>query len=189
MADQMLARIKASATCTQLLAGEFDFDVTVADPLEDVGLVSGDELEPIAGEAAGGSYFLCLNGAVLYASSEGQAGVIAADLTEAVELIVTVPFWRDCLKFSGGGSLDEMLAAVPTLSADWLEHFPQALSHQDQLRTELGLQRQSETEAVTRLHQAVESTDPDFLLMDPDGVPYDSLFNTFQVDDNPEWRS
>ena len=189
MADQMLARIKASATCSRLLAGEFDFDVTVADPLEDVGLASGDDLEPIAGEAAGGSYFLCHSGAILYASSEGQAGLIAADLTEALELIVTVPFWRDCLKFSGGGSLDEMLAATPRLAADWLEHFPQAQAQQTQLRNELGLRQPSQKEAVIRLHRAVESTDPEFILIDPDGVPYDSLFNTFQVDDNPEWRS
>jgi hypothetical protein len=189
MADQLLARIKAGATCSRLLASEFDFDVTLADPLEDVGLMSGEGLEPIAGEAAGGSYFLCGNGEVLYASSEGQAGLIGADLTEALELIVAVPFWRDCLKFSGGGNLGEMLAATATLAADWLEHFPEARSHQDQLREELGLKEPTLDDAVTKLYNAVESTEPDFILIDPDGAPYDSLFNTFQVEDNPEWRS
>src|SRR5262245_8683491 len=117
MSDVMLARVKNSATCTEILAGEFDFDVTLADPLEGVRLTAGGTLKPLAGEAAGGSYFLCPNGSVLYASSEGQAGLIAADLTEALELIVFVPYWRDCLKFSAGGDLDEMRRAAPTISA------------------------------------------------------------------------
>src|SRR5262249_41274640 len=38
----------------------------------------------------------------------GEAGALAGSLAAGVALMVALPYWRDCLKFSGGGSLDEM---------------------------------------------------------------------------------
>jgi hypothetical protein len=37
-----------------------------------------------------------------------RLALIATDLVAALELIVAMPHWRDCLKLSAGGSLDEM---------------------------------------------------------------------------------
>ncbi|HZD71627.1 MAG TPA: hypothetical protein VFA45_22780 [Actinomycetes bacterium] len=42
---------------------------------------------------------------MLYASSEGQAGLLADSLGDALELIIGLPMWRDYLGFSAGGRL------------------------------------------------------------------------------------
>ena len=36
--------------------------------------------------------------------------------------------------------------------------------------------------------QAVTATEPDFVLIGPDGFGYETLFNRFRVRDNPSWR-
>ena len=56
---------------------------------------------------------------IIHASSEGGAGVIAADIDEFITLSVACPYWRDLLReFSGGGKLDEMRRAQPR----WKHH-------------------------------------------------------------------
>ena len=54
---------------------------------------------------------------IMYASSEGEAGVIASDIDEFITLIVACPYWRDLLRYSGGGKLDEMRRAQGVLEA------------------------------------------------------------------------
>lgn len=76
----MLDRIRTSARADALLAQVFDFDTARLDPVEPVHLTSGAELLPIAGDESGGTFFVCGNGPVLYAGSEGSAGVIATDV-------------------------------------------------------------------------------------------------------------
>jgi hypothetical protein len=51
----------------------------------------------------------------VYASSEGQAGLLASNLAEGLAIVVWLPYWRDRLKLSGGGQLDEMRRAEPYL--------------------------------------------------------------------------
>lgn len=91
----MLDRIRDNARAATLLADVFDFDVTRLDPVEPVRLASGGELHAAAGDASGGTFFLCDNGPVLYAGSEGTAGILAADLSAAIRLIIGVPTWQD----------------------------------------------------------------------------------------------
>jgi hypothetical protein len=189
--DSMLKRVRNSAVAVDLLAGVFEFDLSRTDPVEPVRLASGAELEVIAGEGAGGSFFLCGEGhrrPVLYATSEGQAGLIAADLTAAMELITGAPFWPDYLKFSAGGSLEEMRSAASRLGPELVEDFPEVDDQSAQVRTALGLGQPSVDELLARLHASVTSTVPDFVLLGPEGYEYAPLFNTFRVSDNPAWR-
>lgn len=187
----MLARIESSAVAADLLAGYFDFEVTSDEPAEEPRLASGAALEAIAGEGTGGVYYLCGVGSsrpVIFATSEGQAGLIAASFAEALELIVGVPYWQDCLKFSAGGSLDEMRLAAVRLEHDLQQDFPQAKQQQEPLRRELGLPQTPVEDLLAKLHESVARTEPDFVLLGPDGEMHESLFNTFRVSDNPAWR-
>jgi hypothetical protein len=65
----MLDRIRTNARAAALLAQVFDFDTARLDPVEPVHLASGAELHPIAGDASGGTFFVCGNGPVLYAGA------------------------------------------------------------------------------------------------------------------------
>jgi len=116
----MLDRIRNSPHAGELLARVFDFDLTRTDPVEPVRLASGRALRPIAGDAAGGTFFDC-DGPVLYASSEGSAGVLATDLTAALQLITGIPVWHDVV--SEAPDLDAMRAAFDSSYAELKEEF------------------------------------------------------------------
>jgi hypothetical protein len=187
----MLELVKKSVRAADLLAGYFEFDLERDEPVEDLRLASGAALEPIAGEGAGGCYLLSGTGdsrPVLFATSEGQGGLIAASLTEALQLIIRLPYWGDCLKFSAGGSLDEMRRAAQRLEQDLQEDYPSIEQERDQLRADLSLPDVSVDDALRKLQRAVAGTEPDFVLLDPNGLGYGSLFGTFRVADNPAWR-
>ncbi|MEV6867981.1 hypothetical protein AB0M44_44235 [Streptosporangium subroseum] len=55
---------------------------------------------------------------VLYADSEGQAGLAGRNPTAAIQLIVRALYWRDCLGSASGG-LDAMRSAVPNLEREY----------------------------------------------------------------------
>ena len=84
----MLDRIRTNTRAAALLAGVFDFDVTRLEPVEPVRLASGGELRAVAGDASGGTFFLCDDGPVLYADSEGGAAIVAADSAAVIRLVV-----------------------------------------------------------------------------------------------------
>ncbi|MER6171150.1 hypothetical protein [Streptosporangium sp. NPDC001681] len=50
--------------------------------------------------------------------SEGQAGLIGRNLTVAIQLIVRVPYWRDCLARAPGGP-EAMRSVVPELEQEY----------------------------------------------------------------------
>jgi hypothetical protein len=82
----------------------FDFDVARATegPIEPVTLPGGEPLEAVAGDASGGSFLLIGEGAarpVLYVGSEGEGGLIATSLREALALIVGVSSLHDATAF------------------------------------------------------------------------------------------
>ena len=93
----LLAQIRATPWLAALLASRFDFDLTRVDPVEPVHLASGDALEPIAGDASGGTFLRTPAGAVVYAGSEGVGGLIASNLREALALVVGLPSLHDAL--------------------------------------------------------------------------------------------
>ncbi|MEV0351997.1 hypothetical protein AB0H88_40045 [Nonomuraea sp. NPDC050680] len=105
--DTLLSLIRRTPAAAELLVWPFDFDISRTDHVEVVRLESGDALEAVAGDGAGGTFFLCGQAdgerPVLYADSEGQAGLIGSDLIDVIQLIVRVPCWRDCLDHVSAG--------------------------------------------------------------------------------------
>ncbi|MET8299190.1 hypothetical protein ABZW02_35010, partial [Streptomyces sp. NPDC005180] len=94
----LLSRLRADREAALLADFPFAFD-TLIDTIthvEPVRLASGAPLEPIAKDHGGGTYFLCGEGdgedrPVLFADSEGSAGVIGTDLREALLLLIGLP--------------------------------------------------------------------------------------------------
>ena len=77
----------------------------------------------VARDGTGGEYLVAAadhggDGALVYVSVDGRAGVIAADLAEGLALVLSLPTWRHVLKYSAGGSLEAMRAAAPGLEAE-----------------------------------------------------------------------
>jgi hypothetical protein len=56
---------------------------------------------------------------IIYASSEGECGVVGSDIGEFLALVVTCPYWRYLLHSSGSGRLEEMRRAYPVMEAYW----------------------------------------------------------------------
>ncbi|MCP2340159.1 hypothetical protein [Actinomadura rupiterrae] len=150
----LLRRIETDQKLADLLLWPGDFDIVRRDPIEDVFLESGTSLTPIAGDGAGGTYFLCggVDGPVLYADSEGQATLMAADLTEAVTLIAVLPYWQD-LGF--GWSLEDSEAAL-------LAEEPDAAEHRAELLALLAVTPPSHQVVADRMRAAASRTAPDF---------------------------
>jgi hypothetical protein len=168
----MLDRIRNSARATELLADVFDFDIARVDHVEPVRLASGRELRAVAGDASGGTFFVC-EGPVLYASSEGTAGVLAADLTGMVELVVAVPTWHDVV-----GDVDDheaMRAAFESSYAELKEYEPEIDDYRAQVTAELRLAPVSVDEQLTRLRVSLTDLSADYVLLNEDGDEYDRL--------------
>lgn len=146
----LLARIRATPWLAELLAAGFDFDVTRVDPVEQVWLANGESLTPVAGDAGGGTFLLTSAGAVVYAGSEGEGGLIAADLREALALVVGLPSLHDAL----ARPLDDDLR-------DRLDRIDEEIRQDDVLR---GPDWPGLDEARARIRGALELPEADGLL-------------------------
>ena len=170
----------------RLLKGPFDLRLA-----ERRGRVRGFRLEPstdctlVAEDASGGVFARAASGAIVYVSSEGQAGLLAPDLASFLALVVALPYWQDLLKFSGGGKLAAMRRVVPFAEHDLREAEPEIEAHRRVLERALSLPVLED--AVAMLHDAVASEA--LAVVDPGGEPFESLFGTFTVRDNPMWKS
>ncbi|MER7213453.1 hypothetical protein [Streptosporangium sp. NPDC000239] len=174
--DPLLGLIHRTPAAAELLTWPFDFDVSRTDHVEKVTLQSGQTLEAVAGDGAGGTYFLCGDAAgrrpVLYADSEGQAGLIGGDLTSAIQLIVRVPYWRDCVWRVSGG-LEAMSSVVPELEEEYADHDIDLDACRTSLTGLLGLRLPSTTDALTLLMETVAS--PGFVLLNEWGGAYEPI--------------
>ncbi|MFJ8963714.1 hypothetical protein ACIRG5_30425 [Lentzea sp. NPDC102401] len=134
----------------------FEFDVTRAKAELGASIESGLPLEPVAGDFSGGQYYLCGDAGsgrpVLYASSEGQAGLIANNLREAVELVVGLPCWHDCLTF-----------------ADFEPKPLTRTSHQDEAAQLLALKLPAQEVLLARLRAAVLRSTSGYVFRDETG--------------------
>src|SRR5258708_2299833 len=92
---------------------------------------------------------------IVYASSEGQAGVIADDLEALMTLIVTCPYWQDVLKYSRNGNLDEMRRAVPFLESSWIGDEEEFAAARKFLTSELGIS--GPRDLIGALHRAASA--------------------------------
>lgn len=178
--ERLLELIRTDPEVDLLLRAGFGFDIHRTYYGEGMGLASGEEVEVIAGEGAGGAYFL---GAerdgrrpVVYASSEGEGGLLAEDLGEALEIMIGLE-WQDCLRFSGGGDLTVMQASAQRLVEYRHKHDPDVDAKAAQVAEALSLRVRPVPELVARLHAAASRTDPEFRVVDENGELFDPLFD------------
>jgi hypothetical protein len=127
---EILELINANKRIADLLV-RFDFDIArvVDGPCEQVHLASGEPLEMVAGDASGGAFMLVGSGeerAIVYVGSEGEGGLIAKDLRDALALVVGLSNIHDATSFPYGDDGGERLRAwlVQTdeeIREDWPE--------------------------------------------------------------------
>jgi len=150
-------------------------------------LTSGEPLRVVGRDGAGGRF--CLhqpaNGAtaLLYISSEGEAGVIAGSLAAGIAMMVALPYWRDCLKFSAGGRFEEMRRAQAQFEAELRARW----SNIDEVRSLLfrAFAITAPDAPLEALHAAVSESGSRQVVAPRDRNPFASLFNTFAVPRRP----
>ncbi|WP_199563591.1 MULTISPECIES: hypothetical protein [unclassified Streptomyces] len=164
MTDPVLELLRSRPDLAQIAAFPFDFDVERTRHVEEVCLASGAALEPIAGDGGGGTYFLCGGTSVLYASSEGDAVLIADSVSEALEMLVRLPDW--CEGLTAGLDEDGLRAAVAAGDAAAREEFaPELDAQRAALLAGLGLPERPLTELFALSESAARRTEPDHLLL------------------------
>jgi hypothetical protein len=168
----MIDRLRGNARASDLLADVFDFDIARDEHGEAVRLASGVELRPVAGDASGGTFFVC-DGPVLYASSEGSAGVLAADLTAMVELVVGVPVWHDVV--SDVDDPAAMRAAFESAYEELREFEPEIDERRAEVVAALGLGEVSVDELLARLRTSLTDLSPNYVLLNEEGDEYERL--------------
>lgn len=172
---------------------DWQFDFVVCEPhllASDWSILLSNELIVLAEDASGGAYTILDNidpdkSSVIFLSSEGQAGKVAANLTEFLAVMVALPYWLDLLKFSAGGELEEMRKAVRFLEAEVTEDEPEMLIKRQLVADTLELPLLKDPVQV--LFSSVNSGIT-VEIKASDGSPYESLFNTFSVSDNMSWQ-
>ncbi|GGO94288.1 hypothetical protein [Wenjunlia tyrosinilytica] len=182
-AQTLLDRIGGNPEVARLLADIADFDIERREPVEDLALPGGDALEPVAGDAGGGTYFLVGDSVgehrpVLYADSEGGAALVADSLTHAVETVLGLPSWRDCLNLAArsDGSEEELAAAVEEVEEEVGEDIPDLAEQRAYAAAALGLRLPPAVDLLERLYDTASRTGPDHLPINPWGDPYELLF-------------
>ena len=179
-------QLAANAEVAEHLGWHFDLELAF-DPDEPAWFsVDGAERFRRIGRDGAGGWFAQLSdsGRVLYASSEGAAGILAADLDAFVQLLVACPYWHDVLKYSRNGNLDEMRRAAAALEADARDD-DELSDARSLLKTQLGLDEPADP--IGALHHAISAAD--VVIRAPDGDPCVSLFGRFTIDDNPMLRT
>ena len=185
-----LAAIKSSATIVEDLDWPFDFSLDRADDDTDwIQLKPAMPFTVIAGEGTGGVFLAYGTGEleslpILHGTSEGQAGRIASNLTEWLAIVMAVPYWRDLLKFSGGGQLDEMRKTAVFMEKEYAKDYADLPEARQRIMSALPIP--AIDDAIQILHDNVHATD--CILVAEDGSEYESLFNTFRPSDNRNWR-
>lgn len=165
MTDSVLRTLRERPELAGLAAFPFNFDLARAEHGEEVVLASGGALEPIAGDDTGGTYFLCDGQAVLYASSEGEAGLLGESVADALEVLIGLPGWWDVLHPDADAREAVQLPYAPELDKSRAE-----------LRAGLGLPERSPEELLARLHGTLLHTEPEYVLLNAEeGLAYELL--------------
>ncbi|MFJ9967925.1 hypothetical protein [Streptomyces avermitilis] len=164
MTDRVLELLRTRPDLAELAAFPFGFDVSRAYHVEAVHLASGASLEPIAGDDTGGTYFLCGATAVLHASCEGDAVLLADSVGEALEILVRLPWW--CENISAELDEEDLLAAVRAADHEAREEFaPELDAQRAALISALGLPERPLAELLALSESAAGRTEPDHVLL------------------------
>lgn len=185
-----LNAISASKKIAADLDWPFDFSPRRADTnARWITLKPNHRFKVIAGDSTGGVFLVYGEGdesrlPILHATSEGQAGRVAANLTEWLALLMAIPYWRDLLKFSGGGKLTEMRRAAKFMEREYAEDYPELPAVRERLIRALHVP--SLEDPIKILHRNVKATD--CTVVSDDGTDWMPLFNSFVASDNPMWK-
>ncbi|WP_133680730.1 hypothetical protein [Paludibacterium purpuratum] len=147
-----------------------------------------EKFSPFAGDGAGGVFlFGNASGLILYVTSEGQAGVVAASLTEFLQLVIAYPSWPDLLKFSGGGRLDEMERSASYIKQEGADDIANIEASRSTVVE--GLSLPPALSPVSALHHAVAVLGQGVAVLAPDGWVCEGLFGSFVVENNRMWST
>ena len=186
-----LADIQSSSVTIEHLDWPFDFSLErVDDDADWIELAPKRPFTVIAGDGTGGVFLAYGDGPleslpILHGTSEGQAGRVASNLTEWLAILMAIPYWRDLLKFSGSGQLDEMRKAAVFMEIEYQgEDYADLPEARQRIMDALPIPTLDDP--VRLLHDNVHATD--CVLVADNGSKYESLFNTFKSSDNRNWR-
>ncbi|WP_031486885.1 hypothetical protein [Streptomyces bicolor] len=177
MTDHALRLLRQQPRLAELAAFPFNFDLGRAahGHVEEVRLASGGPLETVAGDDTGGTYFVCADGSMLYADSEGGAGIIGSSVDEALEIMIGLPGWHDYTRLSPDAGEERILACVAETEEEMREYHG-IDEERAELRAALGFPDRTAVELVGMLHAALLRTEPDFVLLNADeGCAYELI--------------
>jgi hypothetical protein len=160
-------------------------------PPDWVELESKEPLQVVGKNACGGRFCLFpamadYSGRLLYVDSEGRAGVIANSLAEGIGMMLALPTWRDCLKFSGGGKLEEMRKAAALSLRDFRARH--ANEEANRLKLSKAFALTPMPAPVDTLHRVISEGTAVRVVATIDGSAYEGLFGTFTADSCPSWK-
>ncbi|MFD6274836.1 hypothetical protein ACFWFI_04555 [Streptomyces sp. NPDC060209] len=182
----LLGLLRNDPKAAELAEWPFDFDIHVVrhgpiTHVEPVHLASGEPLEAIAKDGGGGTYFLCGAGdgedrPVLFADSEGSAGIIGVNLRDALLLLAALPCAGQALSLEyQGRAVDEAMLLALRQEED--EELSEAADMDDlpERRAEflerLGLTPPPLTELLDRAREAA-ALEPSYVLLNEHGDAY-----------------
>ena len=177
----VLDRVRSSPEIQDLLFDLCDFELSEEPVPSWLQLSHNSVATPFGRDGAGGVFFILdpLDAAapvVMYASSEGQAGCLGTSLDEFFSIIAAIPHWRDCLKFSGNGRLEEMRHCDSAIPSEYREDIEEYDKKRRRLPKLLGVGRPKDP--VLALHCAVLRSS-ELVALAPDGTAFATLFNSF----------
>jgi hypothetical protein len=103
---------------------------------------------------------------VLYVSSDGQAGVIAASLDELVALLVACPYWQTLLSVARARTLAELRRVAPIVEEVFLDG-DEGADYREFVRATLDIALSGDP--LKALHHAVTVLGKDVIVRAPDG--------------------
>lgn len=187
MSKSLLKKLKRARKSTEFLWEVADFEL--CDNFEEeqaFEIAGGQRCKLIGCDGAGGRFFILPqntndeNGPVLYVSSEGQAGIIAENLEKALQLMVALPYWRDCLKFSEGGNLSSMKEARKNMELSYKDEWTGLDARRKAVCKELGIS-EAKT-ALEDLHKIVTAPSEKLkVISSEDGNDYGDLLGGFSL--------
>ncbi|WLQ38770.1 hypothetical protein P8A22_01130 [Streptomyces laculatispora] len=122
----------------------------------------------------------------LFASSEGEGGLIADGLAGALEIIIGLAR-RDCLTFSGGGDVGVMQSSAQRLERSLVRENPQVAEERAAVAAALPLRVVPVVGLVIRLQESASRTEPDYVVAE-DVQAYDSPFGEYSEPRLGSWR-
>lgn len=170
--DSLLRKLLSIPEAEEFLAWPGDFEPYRSGRGEAIHLPSGAALQAIAGDGEGGTYYqVGATGGddrpVIYAGSEGEGGLVADSLRDALELLIGLPYWQDCLPGRG--------FPVESLEAEYRTTFPDLDQRRDRVAALLGIGRPSAAELITRLYDCAGRSVPAFVPVNAAGETYTPL--------------